>query len=247
MDSNYILHITALRKTFDSNDVLQGVDLQLGPNENLVILGRSGSGKSVLMKCAVRLIEPDSGYVEIFNEDVLNCTEQQLNTVRTRMGYLFQGGALYDSMTLRENLLFPVERNERFKNSSEVELEELVRKNLSNVGLLEAVDQLPGALSGGMKKRAALARTLMLSPEIIFYDEPTTGLDTVTSKEISHLMLKIKNDYGTPSVTVTHDMQCAKITADRILVLHKGNFIAEGTFDSLQNHENDQVKNFFIT
>ena len=225
--------------------MIRGIDLSLFSGENLVVLGKSGAGKSVIMKCIVRLMEPDEGHIDVLGTDVINCTEVELNQVRNRIGYLFQEGAMYDSMTVRENLLFPAKRNPKLRKLSDAELEDLVVYNLESVGLLDAIDLLPAELSGGLKKRAGLARTLMLSPEMIIYDEPTTGLDPFTGDAILELIMKVKEQYNTSAIIITHDIKCAKRTSDRMMIIKDGNIIAEGTFDDLESSKDEEVKLFF--
>ncbi|WP_409559636.1 ABC transporter ATP-binding protein [Flavobacterium sp. TR2] len=243
-DQTPIIEIKDLHKTFGKdNAVLKGVNLTLNKGEDLVVLGRSGSGKSVTIKCIVGLIEPDKGEIKVFDENVLNISKKQLNEIRVRIGFLFQSGALYDSMSVRENLAFTLTKHKRDLSAEEVENE--VMEALENVGLAEAVDKMPSELSGGMKKRIGLARTLILKPEIILYDEPTTGLDTITSREISELILDIKHKQKTSSIIITHDMACAKLTADRIVVLKDGVIHAEGTYEELEKDEDEWVRSFF--
>ena len=224
--------------------MLQGVSLNLYRGETLSILGGSGQGKSVLIKCMVRLIIPDEGSIIVLEQDVLNLKDNELNLLRARVGYLFQEGALYDSMTLAENLLFPLDRNKRGLSSEEKQ--ELVETTLRSVDLLDDFDTMPSELSGGMRKRAGLARTLVLEPEIILYDEPTTGLDPYTARDINEMIVRIQEIYNVSSIVVTHDMKCAKKVSDRIVVLYDGNFIARGTFEELVKHENETVRNYFI-
>jgi phospholipid/cholesterol/gamma-HCH transport system ATP-binding protein len=245
MEKNRILHISNLHKAFDNKKVIDGVDLSLFMDENLVVLGKSGTGKSVIMKCIVRLMEPDAGSINVFDTDVLNCNERELNEIRNRIGYLFQEGAMYDSMTVRENLLFPVKRNSTLRKLSEKEQEDLVIKNLEDVELLDAIDKIPAELSGGMKKRAGLARTLMLSPEMIIYDEPTTGLDPYTAGAINDLIVKVSEKNDTSAIIITHDIKCAKVTGDRIIILNEGKIIARGTFDELKKSTDERVLLFF--
>ncbi|TPG38441.1 ABC transporter ATP-binding protein [Flavobacterium pectinovorum] len=239
-----IIQIKDLHKTFGvDNEVLKGVNLTVNQGEDLVILGRSGSGKSVTIKCIVGLIVPDKGEIKVFDEDVLNLTKPELNEIRVRIGFLFQSGALYDSMSVRENLAFTLKKHKRELTAEEVENE--VIEALDNVGLSDAIDKMPSELSGGMQKRIGLARTLILKPEIILYDEPTTGLDTITSREISELILDIKHKRKTTSIIITHDMACAKLTADRIMVLKDGVIHAEGTYEELEKDEDEWVRSFF--
>jgi phospholipid/cholesterol/gamma-HCH transport system ATP-binding protein len=239
-----IIEIKDLHKTFGKdNKVLQGVNLTVNKGEDLVILGRSGSGKSVTIKCIVGLIEPDQGEIKVFNENVLHLTKKELNEIRVRIGFLFQSGALYDSMSVRENLAFTLKKHKPELTADEVESQ--VLEALDNVGLADAIDKMPSELSGGMQKRIGLARTLILKPEIILYDEPTTGLDTITSREISELILDIKHKQKTTSIIITHDMACAKLTADRIMVLKDGAIHAEGTYEELEKDEDEWVRSFF--
>jgi phospholipid/cholesterol/gamma-HCH transport system ATP-binding protein len=239
-----IIVIKDLHKTFgENNKILQGINLTVNKGEDLVILGRSGSGKSVTIKCIVGLIEPDKGEIKVFNENVLNLTKPELNEIRVRIGFLFQSGALYDSMSVRENLAFTLKKHKKDLTAEEVESE--IVEALDNVGLSDAIDKMPSELSGGMQKRIGLARTLILKPEIILYDEPTTGLDTITSREISELILDIKHKRKTTSIIITHDMACAKLTADRIMVLKDGVIHAEGTYEELEKDEDKWVRSFF--
>lgn len=238
-----VIDIKNLRKSFGKKEVLKGVDLQLNRGENIAILGKSGTGKSVLIKCIVGLVLPDSGTINVLGNKVGSIEKEELDLLRQKVGYLFQGGALYDSMTVRENLEFPVRRTQMRKNKKEVE--EMVKDALDSVGLLDAIDKMPAELSGGMKKRVGLARTLILKPEIILYDEPTTGLDPVTSGEISNLILKIQEKYNTSSIIVTHDMKCVKITANKLKLIAEGRFAAEGTYDELSKSDNEEIKGYF--
>jgi phospholipid/cholesterol/gamma-HCH transport system ATP-binding protein len=239
-----IIEIKDLHKTFGKdNHVLKGVNFTVNQGEDLVILGRSGSGKSVLIKCIVGLIIPDKGEINVFDENVLKFNKTELNEMRARIGFLFQSGALYDSMTVRENLVFTLRKHKGYLTRKEVEKE--VIEALEDVGLADSIDKMPSELSGGMRKRIGLARTLILKPEIILYDEPTTGLDTITSKEISELILDIKHKGKTTSIIITHDMACAKLTADRIIVLKEGQIQAEGTYEELEKSEDEWVRSFF--
>jgi len=239
-----VIRVINLHKSFDDTQVLRGISLDLKKGQNLVIVGRSGTGKSVLIKCLVRLIWPDAGSVNVLGQDVLALSDHELNELRIRVGYLFQEGALYDSMSLEENLLFPLKRN-RPKLPLK-EMQELIHIALENVDLSEASEKMPAELSGGMRKRASLARTLILNPEIILYDEPTTGLDPYTSREISELIVRIQEKYHASSIVVTHDMKCARTVSDQISILQDGQFIAGGSFNDLQNHEDPVIRNYFI-
>ncbi len=228
-----VIDVEHLYKSFGDNRVLNDINFSLRKGENLVVLGKSGAGKSVLIRCIVRLNWPDSGIIKVFGINILEVVEYELNKIRRKIGYLFQGGALYDSMTLKENLLFPLKRG--MKNYPESEYDNLVDEVLESVGLLDVKDKVPSELSGGMKKRAGLARTLVLKPEIILYDEPTSGLDPFTSEDISELIVSIKEKFNNSSIIVTHDMKCAKKTADRILVMEHGKFISEGNYNDLKS------------
>ena len=240
-----VINIKGLYKSFGKNtDILKGVDLTVKKGENLVVLGKSGSGKSVLIKCLVGLVNADKGELKVFDTDIANLDNQQLNAIRVRIGFLFQNSALYDSMTVRENLLFPLKRHSKKLTSKEAE--HSVNEALESVGLKEAIDKMPSELSGGMRKRIGLARTLILRPEIILYDEPTTGLDTITSREISELILSIQKKYKTTSIIITHDMACAKLTGDRLVILKDGVMVAEGSYASLESSDDAWVRSFFI-
>jgi phospholipid/cholesterol/gamma-HCH transport system ATP-binding protein len=239
-----VIEVSGLFKNFEEKEVLKGLSFFLYKGETLSILGRSGQGKSVLIKCIVRLIEPDEGSILVLDQDVLTLDEKELNTLRMRVGYLFQEGALYDSMTLAENLLFPLERNK--PELTEDRMEELIVQTLQSVDLLDDRDKYPSELSGGMQKRAGLARTLVLQPEIILYDEPTTGLDPYTARDINELIVRVQEFYNVTSIVVTHDMKCVKKVSDRVVILQNGNFIARGTYDELVKHENETVRNYFI-
>lgn len=244
INNDVVIRVHDLHKIFDGIQVLEGVSFHLIRGESLAILGRSGQGKSVLIKCIVRLILPDAGSIHVLGHDVLNLEEKELNELRTRIGYLFQEGALYDSMTLAENLMFPLNRNK--PGISRAEKEALVEETLKSVDLLDARDKMPAELSGGMRKRAGLARTLVLQPEIILYDEPTTGLDPYTSREINDLIFRVHKIYNVSSIVVTHDMKCARKVSDRITILQNGNFIAMGNYDELEHHPDEMIRNYFI-
>lgn len=236
------VEITHLKKSFGSNNVLNDINFKINKGENLVVLGKSGSGKSVLIKCLVRLIEPDSGEVVLLGKNIAGLVNEELNLLRKKVGFLFQSAALYDSMTVRENLQFPLRDLKLIKK---VEIDELVFEALRNVGLEDAIDKMPSELSGGMRKRVGLARTLILKPEIILYDEPTTGLDPITSKEISNLIVEIQKKYNTTSIIITHDLECARITSNRVIVIKDGASEAEGTFKQLSESKNEWVHSFF--
>ncbi len=236
-----ILKIQDLSKRFGDNRVLNGFSMELFEGENLVIMGKSGSGKSVMIKCLVGLMDPDEGAIEIMGNDISNLVQTELNNLRTEIGFLFQGSALYDSMTVRENLEFPLRKHKnKFKNK-----EALVNETLESVGLVDAIDLMPEELSGGMKRRVALARALILKPKIIIYDEPTTGLDPITAKEIIQLMRNIQRIYGTSSLIITHDVDCARVIADRMILLIDGINYFEGTFKELSSSTDIKIQEFF--
>ena len=238
-----VITIENLSKAFGTNVVLNDFDFCLNRGENVVVLGRSGSGKSVLIKCIIGLLEPDEGIIEVFRQKVDELNIDELDKLRAKIGFLFQSNALYDSMTVRENLEFPLRRH--WMNVEQSEVNNMVIEALTNVGLEHTIDMMPVELSGGMRKRIALARTLMLRPEIILYDEPTTGLDPITGREIGELMLEIKEKYNTSSIIISHDMRCIKLTSDRIVVLMDGKCYAVGTYAELERSGDKQVKQFF--
>jgi len=237
-----VLEIQHLQKSFGSNQVLKDISISINKSENLVVLGKSGSGKSVLIKCLVGLIDPDEGEIIVLGQNITDLNTEELNTIRKKIGFLFQSGALYDSMTVKENLLFPLRDS---KKISKEEKNKLVDEALKNVGLEDTKEKMPSELSGGMRKRLGLARTLILKPEIMLYDEPTTGLDPITSKEISELILDVQKKYNTSSIIITHDMACAKITANRMIVLKDGVIAAEGTYEELEKSKDKWVRSFF--
>lgn len=238
-----VIVVSNLSIAFGDNQVLDDFNLTLYKGENLAVLGKSGSGKSVLIKCIIGLLKPDAGNIWVLGKNVPTLKQDELDELRVKVGFLFQSNALYDSMTVRENLEFPLRRHG--KNLVPHEIDALVIEALANVGLEHTVDMMPVELSGGMRKRIALARTLILKPEIILYDEPTTGLDPFTSKEISLLMVEIQKKYNTSSLIITHDMNCVRRTADRIAILLHGKCHAEGTVTHLQHSEDEAIKQFF--
>lgn len=242
MEEIIVADISHLKKAFGDNDVLKDISFKIKKGENLAVFGKSGSGKSVLIKCLVGLIEPDDGKILLLNSDISELNNDELNSLRKKVGFLFQSAALYDSMTVRENLEFPLRD---LKSKPQQEIDELVLEALTNVGLAEAIDKMPSELSGGMRKRVGLARTLILKPEIILYDEPTTGLDPITSREISQLILDIQKKYNTASIIITHDIECARIAANRIIMIKDGTSIAEGTFEELSESKDEFVRSFF--
>ncbi|MFP2997327.1 ATP-binding cassette domain-containing protein [Spongiivirga sp. MCCC 1A20706] len=239
-----VLEIQNLHKSFGNNHVLKGFNMQLYQGENLVIMGKSGSGKSVMIKCLVGLIEADKGLIRVMDNDITTLNQETLDNLRSDIGFLFQGSALYDSMTVRENLEFPLRRHKnKFDNLTNTET--LVLEALENVGLAHAIDLMPSELSGGMKRRVALARTLILKPKIILYDEPTSGLDPITAKEIIILMQEVQRKYSTSSLIITHDVDCARVIADRMILLIDGVDYASGTFNELNALNDTKVQAFF--
>ncbi|MBL7802108.1 MAG: ATP-binding cassette domain-containing protein [Saprospiraceae bacterium] len=243
MPSEAVIQIKGLYKSFGANEVLKNFNLDLLRGESLVVLGKSGSGKSVLIKCIIGLIKPDRGDITVLGQDLLSLDHEELDQIRQKVGFLFQSNALYDSMTVRDNLEFPLRRHTI--NLSQPEVDDMVMDALNNVGLGHTVDMMPAELSGGMRKRIALARTLILRPEIILYDEPTTGLDPITSLEIINLMNVIQEKYQTSSIIITHDMKCVKIASDRVAMLIDGTCYALGTYDELNASTDGKVRAFF--
>ncbi len=238
-----VIHITGLNKSFGQNKVLMDFNLDLYAGENVVVLGKSGSGKSVLIKCIIGLLKPDSGRVEVFGSNIPDLGHAGLDKIRMKVGFLFQSNALYDSMTVRENLEFPLRRHSIDISQSEVE--QLVQQSLDDVRLAHTINMMPAELSGGMRKRIALARTLILRPGIILYDEPTTGLDPITGKEIIELMVGIQKKYHSSSLIISHDMNCVRLASDRVVMLIDGKCYAEGTYDQLKQSPDIRIKEFF--
>ena len=242
VQNEVVIKVENLCKSFSDNNVLTGINLQIIKGENVVVLGKSGSGKSVLIKCIVRLLDADKGKLTVLGQDICSLNDEELNLVRNKIGFLFQSAALYDSMSVRENLEFPLRQ---VKKQTKEEKTKLVEEALKSVGLSDAIDLMPVELSGGMRKRVGLARTMILKPELILYDEPTTGLDPITAEEISKLIISVQKELKTTSLIITHDIKCARITANRILVLKDGAFVAEGTFAELEKSKDEWVRSFF--
>ncbi len=240
--ADILIKIKGLLKSFGSHVVLNRISLQVEQGENLIVFGQSGSGKSVLLKCIIGLLSPDEGEIFVYDQEIQKLSIKELNEIRKSTGFLFQSAALYDSMTVRENLEFPLKRNFSF---TQTEVDKKVMNALNMVSLAEAVDKMPSELSGGMRKRIGLARSIITEPRIMFYDEPTTGLDPITSKEISSLILDLQKKLNMTSIVVTHDLICAKIIADRAIFLKDGNIYYEGTMDNLEHTGDPFLMNFF--
>jgi phospholipid/cholesterol/gamma-HCH transport system ATP-binding protein len=238
-----VISIKGLKKSFGDYHVLRGIDLDLYKKENLVVLGRSGTGKSVLIKIISGLLKADEGHVDVLGTDITNITPRDLMELRRRIGFSFQNSALYDSMTVRKNLEFPLVRNQ--KNLRRKEIDEMVERVLEAVGLKQTINQMPSELSGGQRKRIGIARTLILRPEIMLYDEPTAGLDPITSMEINNLINRVQERFNTSSIIITHDLTCAKATGDRVAMLLDGQFQRQGTFDEVFKSDDERVKQFY--
>lgn len=238
-----VLVIRNLCKSFGDNHVLVDFNLQLNKGESVVVLGKSGSGKSVLIKCIIGLMHPEKGTIEMFGKNIPDIKNDELDKIRAKVGFLFQSNALYDSMTVRDNLEFPLRRHWIKETQEDVDL--MVMQSLKDVGLEHTVDMMPVELSGGMRKRIALARTLILKPEIILYDEPTTGLDPITAKEIIELMIEIQTKYNTTSLIISHDMNCVRMASNRVVMLIDGRCYADGTYQELLQDRDFKVKQFF--
>jgi phospholipid/cholesterol/gamma-HCH transport system ATP-binding protein len=239
-----VIEIRNLRKSFGSLEILKDISLQLNQGENLVVLGKSGTGKSVLIKCIVGLLRFDGGEINVFGSDISTLSRQEMNNLKTKIGFLFQSGALYDSMSVKQNLEFPLKRLK--KNLREKEMNIKIEEALENVGLANALHKMPSELSGGMRKRISLARTLVVDPMIMLYDEPTTGLDPVTSDEISALIKEVQMKYKTSSIIITHDIRCALTTADRIVMLDSGEVYQEGPLEHFTNSQDKLIQSFFV-
>ena len=245
MTKEPVIEIKNLYKSFGDNHVLRNFSTSLYKGENLVVLGKSGSGKSVLIKCIIGLMMPDAGSILVFGKDVTELNQQQLDAMRVKVGFLFQSNALYDSMTVRENLEFPLRRHWVKAQQDSKEVEQLILETLDDVGLAHTIDMMPSELSGGMRKRIALARTLILRPDIILYDEPTTGLDPVTAREISELIVEVQHKYDASSMIISHDMNCINITSNRVVMLIDGMCYAVDTFSELKKMSDPKVHEFF--
>lgn len=242
MADNIAVKVENLTKGFPDLKVLENISFEVETGENLVVFGKSGTGKSVLLKCIIGLMKPEAGRIFVHGADVLNISIKELNEIRKNIGFLFQGAALYDSMSVRQNLEFPLKRNFSF---TQKEIDGKIDRTLELVSLSEAVDKMPSELSGGMKKRIGLARAIITEPQLMLYDEPTTGLDPITSKEISELIINLQNHLKMTSIVVTHDLMCAKIIADRAIFLRDAKIAYEGDIESLTNSDDKFLKNFF--
>ena len=238
-----VISIKDLRKSFGKLNVLNGIDIEITKGENIAVLGRSGSGKSVLIKIISGLLKPDSGFVAVFGQQIDKISEAELQELRLKIGFSFQSSALYDSMSVRENLEFPLVRNNR--NLSKIEVNKAIEEVLNDVGLLQTINQMPSELSGGQKKRIGIARTLILKPEIMLYDEPTSGLDPMTCNEINNLILDVQKEYKTSSIIITHDLTCAKTTANRVAILMDGKLLKQGTFEEVFDTKEASVRAFY--
>ncbi|MBD0258106.1 MAG: ATP-binding cassette domain-containing protein [Cytophagales bacterium] len=241
--SEKVIMIRGLKKAFDDFEVLKGVDLDLYQGENLVVLGRSGTGKSVLIKIIAGLLKADEGTIEVLGRNVSALTPREWDELRLKIGFSFQNSALYDSMTVRENLEFPLTRH--VKNLSRAEINRTVESTLEAVGLAQTADQMPSELSGGQRKRIGIARTVILKPDIMLYDEPTAGLDPITCIGINNLINEVQEQYQTSSIIITHDLTCAKATADRVVMLLDGQFKRQGTFEEVFSTDDERVKSFY--
>ena len=242
-NNDLVISIKDLRKSFGPLNVLNGVNLELRKGENIAVLGRSGTGKSVLIKIIVGLLKPDTGMVEVFGREIDKVDDKELQQLRLKIGFSFQNSALYDSMSVRENLEFPLVRNKR--ELSRKEVQKAIEEVLENVGLSQTINQMPSELSGGQKKRIGIARTLILKPEIMLYDEPTSGLDPMTSIEINNLIMTVQKQYNTSAIIITHDLTCAKTTGDKVAILMEGKFLKQGTFKEVFDSQDPKIRAFY--
>ncbi|HET7118132.1 MAG TPA: ABC transporter ATP-binding protein [Hanamia sp.] len=238
-----LISIKDLYKSFGDNHVLQGVNMEVHNKENVVVLGRSGTGKSVLIKIICGLLKPDGGTVNVLGKEVDLLNYKELQEFRLQIGFSFQNSALYDSMTIRENLAFPLVRHSKHLTRKEVKSQ--IESVLDDVGLLQTINQMPSELSGGQRKRVGIARTLILRPQIMLYDEPTSGLDPITSIEINNLINHVRHKFNTTSIIITHDLTCAKTTGDKVAMLYDGKFIKQGTFDEVFSSDDEVIQNFY--
>ncbi len=238
-----VISIKDLYKSFGTNHVLEGINLDVRRKENVVVLGRSGTGKSVLIKIVCGLLKPDSGMVNVLGKEVDKLDNKELQELRLEVGFSFQNSALYDSMSVRENLAFPLVRNAKHLSRQDVTNE--IESVLEDVGLAQTINQMPSELSGGQRKRIGIARTLILRPQIMLYDEPTSGLDPITSIEINNLINHVRHKFNTTSIIITHDLTCAKSTGDKVAMMYGGKFIKQGTFEEVFSSDDERIKNFY--
>jgi len=241
--NNAIISIRDLKKSFDNNVVLKGIEVDVFKGENIAVLGRSGSGKSILIKIISGLLKPDSGTVKVLGKEVNKLSKKDLQELRLKIGFSFQSSALYDSMSVRENLAFPLVRNKRNLKAKEVSA--AIESVLNDVGLSQTINQMPSELSGGQRKRIGIARTLIMKPDVMLYDEPTSGLDPMTCIDINNLIVKVQDQYNATSIIITHDLTCAKATSDRVTMIIDGKFLKPGTFDEIFNNDNEATKSYF--
>jgi phospholipid/cholesterol/gamma-HCH transport system ATP-binding protein len=238
-----VIAIRGLYKSFGDNHVLRGVDLDVHKRENVVVLGKSGTGKSVLIKIIAGLLKADRGSVLVLGKDIETLSIREIRQLRLKLGFSFQNSALYDSMTVRENLEFPLVQNNR--NLKRQDIDKAVEEVIEAVGLAQTISQMPAELSGGQRKRIGIARTLILRPEIMLYDEPTAGLDPITSMDINNLIKEVQQRYHTSSIIITHDLTCAKATGDRVAMLLDGTFVKQGSFEEVFASEDERIKGFY--
>jgi phospholipid/cholesterol/gamma-HCH transport system ATP-binding protein len=241
--NDLVISIKDLQKSFGPLNVLNGVNLELHKGENVAVLGRSGTGKSVLIKIIAGLLKPDTGIVEVFGRQIDKVDDKELQQLRLKIGFSFQNSALYDSMSVRENLEFPLVRNRRELGKKEVQ--KAIEEVLENVGLAQTINQMPSELSGGQKKRIGIARTLILKPEIMLYDEPTSGLDPMTSIDINNLIMTVQKQYNTSAIIITHDLTCAKMVGDKVAILMEGKFLKQGTFEEVFDTQDPKIRAFY--